>query len=58
MQYIGDDNWTVRCAVLMRLLEKNTVITELNLTGEEVGKTLNNWSLTSLTQKKELETRE
>ena len=34
IQWTGYRNdWNVRCAVLMRLLEKNTVITELNLTG-------------------------
>ena len=39
IQWTGNrKDWNVRCAVLMRLLEKNTVITELNLMGEEVGK--------------------
>ena len=53
IQWTGNrKDWNVRCAVLMRLLEKNTVITELNLMGEEVRKTLDNWSLTSFTQKR------
>ena len=35
IQLIDNGNWNVRCAVLMGLLEKNTVIIDLALTGLE-----------------------
>ena len=36
MQWTADENWTVKCTVLMELLQKNTFITDINLWGQGV----------------------
>ena len=46
LQWTGNENWTVKCAVLMELLQKNTFITDINLWGQKVRKTVTIWSLT------------
>lgn len=54
MRWIGDENWSVRCAVLMGLLEDEDYITGLILTGLEGIKTMNILSFTSLAKKTKL----
>ena len=38
--FSSSENWTLKCAVLMGLLAKNTVITDINLLRQDARKTL------------------